>query len=165
KGRQTVKQRLADTPDQMGEYMFQKYSVKKLPSVDLILISTIRYKNIISDCLRIPRRHEAEIQRAGFSDFPADYGKRYFEMLTAEEKLSDGTWDNRGRRNEAFDVRVYNLAAADYYLDLWVKALRKDYVRNGASQLQAEMEINSVSALENIAAMVGGIITGRKKQG
>ena len=89
-----------------------KYRLKKIDE-DLLLyeLSTNFYKKTIYRNLKIPRQVGAE-QRAGFCDFPQDYGADYFKMLTAEELRSDGSFHAGGRRNEALDVRVYNLCAA-----------------------------------------------------
>lgn len=55
----------------------------------------------------------------GYCHFPAHYEPGYFHQLTAEKPVSEkvnGRWIRRwklkpGRRNEAFDLRVYNYAA------------------------------------------------------
>jgi phage terminase large subunit GpA-like protein len=102
--------------------------------ITLYEISTAWYKNQIYNSLKIPR-NESGIQAPGFSEFPSDYGELYFEMLTAEE-LTENGYDSKGRRNEALDVRVYALCAADVYLgmvrDEW-KAWAKS---NSATQIQ-----------------------------
>jgi len=57
-------------------------------------------------------------------------------MLTAEEKMSDGSFDSKGRRNEALDCRVYALCAADVFLDSELLNYRAYAKQNGASQSQ-----------------------------
>lgn len=81
----------------------------------LYTISTKLYKKQLYNLLMIKRTNE-EIQAPGFQDFPREYKSRYFDGLTAEEKLSNGEYDNRGRYNEPIDARVYSMTAADIYL-------------------------------------------------
>jgi phage terminase large subunit GpA-like protein len=93
-------------------------------------VSTNFYKTNLYRNLKIPRQ-DLEPQKPGFCDFPLEYGERYFKMLTAEEKRSDGSFHcPQGRRNEALDVRVLNLCAADIFLANEVNFLR--------SQMQAQ---------------------------
>jgi len=56
----------------------------------------------------------------GYCHFPAEYGEKYFRMLTAEERVKETTrtgavryvWKlGSGRRNEALDARVYAMGA------------------------------------------------------
>jgi phage terminase large subunit GpA-like protein len=54
----------------------------------------------------------------GFCHFPQEYPDEYFKQLTSEEKVkrfSKGVvktiWKKKRARNEALDIRVYNLAA------------------------------------------------------
>ena len=56
----------------------------------------------------------------GHCHFPSEYGEEYFQQLTAEHCVTRFTqgiprrvWQKKsgGRRNEALDIRVYNLAA------------------------------------------------------
>lgn len=117
-------------------------------------INTRHYKRIIySNLDRIPREPSGP-QRAGFCDFPRDYDEHYFDMLTAEEQLVDGSFDARGRRNEALDCRVYAMCAADVWLDLQVQAWRKYYRDQGSSQIQVEQSINSKWVLDYMAAQL-----------
>ena len=87
----------------------------------LYTISTNFYKTMIYNNLKI-KRTEKDIPPPGFCDFPFEYGQKgtpyenYFRMLTAEEKMKDGSFHAGGRRNEALDCRVYSLCAADVYL-------------------------------------------------
>lgn len=49
---------------------------------------------------------------------PADYPDSYFKALTAEKQRKDGSFHNSaGRRNEALDLQVYNLAASDFWIE------------------------------------------------
>jgi phage terminase large subunit GpA-like protein len=118
---------------------FRRYKQKKI-SEDIILyeISTNYYKTSIYRNLKIPRQ-EIEDQKAGFCDFPRDYGEKYFKMLTAEEKRKDGSFHNTtGRRNEALDIRVYNLCASDVYLNSLVMRYRAIAKQKGATDIQLQ---------------------------
>lgn len=100
-----------------------KYRPKKVAQGLLVLqVITDYYKNLIYQALNIPR-NPTGTQKPGFCEFPADYQDEYFEMLRAEERRSDGTFFKpSGRRNESLDLRVYNLAAADFQIDSYIKA-------------------------------------------
>ena len=112
------------TPDEETASDALKYRLKAIDE-DLVLyeIATNYYKKNIYRNLKIARQATGP-QKAGFSDFPMDYGAKYFKMLTAEEQLQDGSFDSGGRRNESLDCRVYNLAAAHVYLNAVVQDLR-----------------------------------------
>ena len=110
--------------DELTDSTFKRYrAVKMAEDVTLYEISTVYYKNQIYNNLRIERQSQ-EPQKPGFCDFPIDYGEHYFDMLTAEEKMSDGTFEAHNRRNEALDCRVGALAAADIWLDSELLNLR-----------------------------------------
>ena len=95
-------------------------------------ISTNRYKTLIYGRLNI-RRNPVDPQPPGYIDFPSDLEGEYFKQLTAEEKLSDGSFDAGGRRNEALDTMVYAMCAADVFLDSETARithrLRREYPR------------------------------------
>lgn len=64
---------------------------------------------------------------AGYCHFPQDYTDRYFRMLTAEELVKEKTKTGsvkmtwrvmRGRRNEAHDIRIYNMTALLVYMSI-----------------------------------------------
>lgn len=117
KGMRSIHQRKKEAPDELTEGSFKRYRAARLnDEVTLYEISTVYYKNQIYNNLKIPRQEAGE-QKPGFCDFPVDYGEKYFDMLTAEEKMRDGSFDAKGRRNEALDCRVGCLCAADIWLD------------------------------------------------
>ena len=107
-----------------------RYRVKLVNGVHMIQISTNYYKNHLYNNLKL-RRNQFEPQPPGFCEFPLDYGDKYYNMLTAEEKKSDGSFHAAGRRNEALDCRIYNLCAADVWLDKQIRLiqnkLKNDY--------------------------------------
>jgi phage terminase large subunit GpA-like protein len=110
-------------------------STKMSEDVTLYNISTNYYKNHVYNNLKIRREIEGP-ERAGFCAFPKDYGRRYFEMLTAEERRRDGSYHAGTRRNEALDIRVLNLAACDIYLDARVQELKAWARKKGMTPVQ-----------------------------
>lgn len=129
KGFKSITRRKKEKPDEMSDSDFKRFRVAKInEDVMLYEISTVFYKNQVYNNLKIARI-EVEPQKPGFCDFPVDYGQKYFDGLTAEEKMSDGSFESHGRRNEPLDCRVYALCAADVFLDselmdykAWAKA-------------------------------------------
>jgi phage terminase large subunit GpA-like protein len=114
---------------------FKRYRHAKVGGDQIIYeISTNYYKKHIYNNLRIPRVNE-EIQRPGFIDFPKQYEKRYFDMLTAEDLMSDGSFEAGRRRNEALDNFVYAMCAGDVWLDSYVLDLKAKYKANGVDQM------------------------------
>jgi phage terminase large subunit GpA-like protein len=57
-----------------------------------------------------------------------EYGEKYFDMLTAEEKIGN-KYESYGRRNEALDCRVGALCAGDIFLDEQ-KIKYRDFIKN-----------------------------------
>ena len=85
------------------------------------------FKDEIATALRKDAPIAGTKYPAGYCHFPGDYNESYFKQLTAEERFlktdSKGNkfyvWENRkNRRNEAFDCRVYSLAALNLFYDL-----------------------------------------------
>jgi phage terminase large subunit GpA-like protein len=82
-------------------------------------------KRIIYNNLLLRKTQEGEYLD-GHCMFPRDYTQRFFEMLTAERmvtimkngKAVGYNFEAGGRRNEALDIRGYNLAAAE--LHAWI---------------------------------------------
>lgn len=103
-----------------------------------IMIYTNWYKQQLWRNLKIHRQADGD-QRPHFCEFPEDYPDRYFDMLVAEEPRTDGTfWKPESRSNESQDLRVYNMAAGEYFLYLAVKAERREAIRRGVPREQAE---------------------------
>lgn len=120
--------------DRAGPLNLRRYRPVKTGGGTVVYeISTNYYKNHIYNNLSIPRRH-GEKQRPGFCDFPIDYREEHFKQLTAEEKLTDGSFRlPRGRKNERLDCRVYALCAADVYLDAKVLEFKAVAKQKGAT--------------------------------
>ena len=80
-------------------------------------IATNHYKQLIYSKLNSMVRIPGPIQKKGFLDFPVNYPEKYFKQLTAEDRLSDGSFRSGGRRNEALDTMVYAMCASDVWFD------------------------------------------------
>lgn len=137
--------------DIRGEADKVKYRVAKVGADNtLIEISTVHYKDTFYSRLQIPRI-PGDKQKSGFCDFPSDYPREVFEMLTAETKnLEDGSYSAHGRRNEALDCMVGCLAGADVFLDSSVDKVRKNLIKGGMSPMVAEKKIRTPFILKKI---------------
>ncbi len=127
KGFNVIKRRKGEKKDEKTEQNFRRFRPTKINEDILIYtISTNYYKTQIYNNLKT-QRQDYKIQRAGFMEHPFEYGQvgtiyqHYFDMLSAEEKKRDGSFDPAGRRNEALDIKVYALCAADVFLESLVQ--------------------------------------------
>jgi phage terminase large subunit GpA-like protein len=147
KGFNSLKKQKHEKGDEFGFSNFKRYrSINVGEDIRLYEISTNYYKTHLYNNLRIERQDTGE-QKPGFCDFPVDYGEKYFQMLTAEEKRSDGSfYCPNGRRNESLDCRVLNQCAGDVFLDAEVMHAKARAIANGASKEGAQ-RINHKSVL------------------
>jgi phage terminase large subunit GpA-like protein len=99
--------------------------------------------------LRVKRNERGEEQPPMLCSFPSDYSARYFDMLNAEEMLADGSFDSGGRRNEATDCRVYNLCAAESYINEAVASAKENYRKRGYTEFDTKA-INKQLILQKI---------------
>ena len=127
---------------------YRATNVKSSGSQIIYEISTQLYKQRIYNHLQIPRQLTGP-QKSGFCDFPSNPSEKYFKMLTAEEKLSDGTFDDGGRRNEALDCRVMAVCAADVYLDALVEDEKQVAKSLGASPIEMTI-VNKIWILKKL---------------
>jgi phage terminase large subunit GpA-like protein len=104
-----------------------------------IQISTNYYKGRLYSALNIPRDPLKNNQAPGFCEFPVDRPDHYFKMLTGAEALSDGSFSEGGRPVEALDCRVYNLCAADVWLEDQVRQERDRWKKKGISEAQIKL--------------------------
>jgi phage terminase large subunit GpA-like protein len=138
--------------DEAVQHNLLKYkAAKNARSGDVIFydIATNHYKKNIYRNLNLKRETDpAKEQRMGFCDFPIGmgYGPHYFKMLTAEEMYADGSFHKGSYSNEALDIRVYALCAADVYLDQNVYREREKLKKAGAPP-QAVQVINRMTIL------------------
>ena len=152
KGFGIVKRRKGEAFDEDMPVSFRRFRVANVGSdKPLYEVNTNHYKNLIYNNLRI-RRQAVPPQKPGFCDFPVDYGQHYFDMLTAEDRLTNGTFKDHGRPNEALDIRAYNLCAGDAFLNNAVLTMRADAKSKGAAPDYIGA-INSRAALEALAKM------------
>ena len=134
KGFAQIKRKGKEKIDIFSNRDYRRYRPAKLPDGGFLYeVSTNHYKTNIYRALKIARK-EIDPQRPGFCDFPIDYGQKYFKMLSAEEKRKDGSfYCPSGRRNEALDIRVLCLCAADVYLDAKVADVKARAKEGGAT--------------------------------
>lgn len=150
KGDQDLKKNKDELGDELKPGAFRKYSVTKIGDTQkLFIIYTNHYKDKAYSSLR-KRRVDMEEQSPGFAEFPSDYSDYYFQMLTAEEKHSDGSFHAGGRRNEALDCRVYSLCAGDVWLDSQVTQTREALVKRGANRKDAEKAFGRRDVIERL---------------
>lgn len=135
KGFSALKKQKHEKGDEVGPHNFKRYRAAKMEDVVLYEISTNFYKTQLYNNLKVVRE-PIGMQRPGFCNFPVDYTEKYFKMLTAEEKRSDGSFHAGGRRNEAMDCRVMAMCAADVYLDAKVASFRAAAKSKGASEIE-----------------------------
>jgi phage terminase large subunit GpA-like protein len=139
KGFSSLSRRKNETVDKVGPHDKQRYRRATFKGdVTVFTISGPHYKNMIYNNLKIQRTPDGEAPPK-FCDFPCDYTEDYFKMLTAEERLEDGSFVNTAqRRNEALDLRVLNLAAADVLIDGMLEELKQAAIKAGATKAQLE---------------------------
>jgi phage terminase large subunit GpA-like protein len=135
KGFNALKKKKGEADDEINPSShFKKYRRVKLGDGTILYeISTTLYKTAIYKNI-VKRHNPTGKQPKGFCEFPKDYPKKYFTQLTSEEKLSGNKgFANYGRRNEALDCRVYNLCAADAFLNETIDLLQQHYKNEGWS--------------------------------
>jgi phage terminase large subunit GpA-like protein len=131
KGFNYLKVQAREKGDIPGKQDFKRYRKAIMGGTGLPLfeISTNYFKDALYNRLEI-KRQPVDPQRAGFCDFPTEYGDEYFAQLTAEEKLTSG--ENSGAyrktrsRNESLDCRIYAMAAGEAYLDTLVEQKKNE---------------------------------------
>jgi phage terminase large subunit GpA-like protein len=168
KGENAIKKNKAKDGDTIGTGNFTPWRASKInENTTLIRISTNYYKRSIYSNLhssylhRVSNQDESSeeiIQReapAGFANFPKDYSEEYFNMLTAEEQRSDGSFHSSGRRNEALDLAVYNSAASDFFLNQLVMNLRLAHKNSGGNESDL-VKIDTAFAFDFLEKQIGG---------
>ena len=104
----------------------EKLKVVDLPdyeNISLVEIYVDLYKNILARYFSQEERLDDNDYPDGWHTFANSYTDEYFRQLTTEQRVKATTpaggvkiqWIQHGR-NEAFDLNVYNLAAADLYI-------------------------------------------------
>jgi phage terminase large subunit GpA-like protein len=147
------------TIDEVTTSNLKRFRVVKSGDVLIVQISTNHYKINLYNNLNVQRldQHDRSfkgVQRPGFCDFPAEYGEDYFKMLTAEDRMKDDSFKSHGRRNESLDCRVYNLCAADFFLQMWTDKLREQY-KNDYKPEELRYRVDIFYTLEFFAKLAG----------
>lgn len=132
------------TPDQTRDKRTKssdrRYKISKtVTDSRLYLIATNEYKRILRSALKVkmPSDEGGEIPKMA-CQFPSDYDDHYFDMLNAEEMLVDGSFESYGRRNEATDCRVYNMCAAESFINEYLRSVRENYRKQGYSDYSVQ---------------------------
>jgi phage terminase large subunit GpA-like protein len=94
-------------------------------SVKRVDIQTSIFKSELYGYLQKGKPEEGNSYPLGYCHFPVEYGEKYFQMLTAEKRIPVRTktgqtklaWVQVRDRNEALDIRVYNMAALSFIAD------------------------------------------------
>jgi phage terminase large subunit GpA-like protein len=167
KGFSALKKRKNEKADErIAGSFFKRFRAQTIGTGTILYeISTNFYKTMLYNNLNIARQDTGE-QRAGFCDFPVDYGEAYFKELTAAEKLRDGSFSTSGRKHDALDCRVYNLCAGDVYLAHKIEELR-DFYRTNHSWNRAQLQaVNHTFVLEMLTRSVAPRASkaGRKRE-
>jgi phage terminase large subunit GpA-like protein len=154
KGFRWIKTKKEDPHDKfMSGSFHSRYKQSKVGGNTLLYtIGTILYKTQLYKNLGIKRADTGD-NPPGFCAHPADYGQKFFDMLTAEERLSDGSYENFGRRNEALDCRVMNLCAGDIFLAGMIDHFKDHYKQRGWTKAQLAA-INHVFVLKMMEATI-----------
>lgn len=97
--------------------------LKDYNNISLVEIYVELYKNILARYFSQEEPLDDSYYPVGWHTFANSYTDEYFRQLTTEQRIKTTTpagivkiqWVQHGR-NEAFDLNVYNLAAADLYI-------------------------------------------------
>ena len=97
--------------------------LKEYKYISLVEIYVDLYKNLLARYFAQEERFDEGDYPDGWHTFANSYSDEYFRQLTTEQRVKAITpaggvkiqWVQHGR-NEAFDLNVYNLAAADLYI-------------------------------------------------
>ena len=108
----------------------QKFRINQLPGSNLmsITLATYYFKDLIYSSLRT-QKDPGQPTPVNYPEFPYNYTDNYFKMLNAEYKrgvrkgnrIEYEYYCPQGKRNEALDIRVYNLAAREVLYDNVIK--------------------------------------------
>ena len=132
---------------------FRRYRAVRIGGANgpfILEVNTAHYKSALYSRLKIPREPGGN-QKFGFCGFPRDYADEYFLQLTGEEKKLSGEFVKIRSRVEALDMRVYNMALEDFFIDNMVQGLRNYLQHTGYHPFQLA-QITSTYALDYIAA-------------
>lgn len=102
---------------------FKVADLKDYQNISLVEIYVDLYKNILARYFSQQESFDDNHYPDGWHTYANSYTDEYFRQLTTEQRVKVTTpggsvkirWQQHGR-NEAFDLNVYNLAAADLYI-------------------------------------------------
>ena len=137
KGFRELQRRKNEKKDEATGSQLKRYRAAKSGTTVFYEISTKYYKDQVYGRLKIERT-DLPRQKAGFMDFPQDYSDFYFEMLTNEEKLIDGTYEAGNRPNEALDLKGYNFALGNIWLDAQVLNMKAQFKKQGLNDAELQ---------------------------
>jgi phage terminase large subunit GpA-like protein len=121
-----VKRKKEAADDGMLDRNLKRFRLVNFSGVLVYEINTNHYKHNLYGSLNIQRK-EFGPQSPGFCEFPKDYPEKYFQMLTAEDKLVGGGFRDKGRQNETLDLDIYNRCLCDIYLSRRQEQFREKY--------------------------------------
>lgn len=116
---------------------YKRFEIKDMTTSSLmhVTIATSAYKDLVYSSLRVEMPPSGEVP-PNYPSFPADYPDNYFKMLNAEYKrkkrvkgVTSYEWHcPNGRRNEALDLRVYNLCCSAVLYHLSIKNVLDEHI-------------------------------------
>lgn len=148
-----VKRKKEAADDGMINKNLKRFRLVNFSGTFVYEINTNHYKHNLYGSLNIPRK-EFGPQSSGFCEFPSDYKEKYFQMLTAEDKMVGGGFRDKGRRNEALDLDVYNRCAGDVYLSRMQERFREMYKKQYTPE-ELRAIINYKFVLKYLAQQAG----------
>lgn len=105
----------------------EKYKIVNLPDYDtqLVEIYVDSYKNQLARWFNQEWRESDKDYPDGWVSLASGYSDSYLRQLTAEQRIKEISdtgfvnirWINKGKRNEAFDLNVYNLCCAEIFIN------------------------------------------------
>jgi terminase, large subunit len=153
KGMASIRRKPGEPIDDDVNRSIRRFRVAKIDAdKPLVEINGVYYKQRVYSSLKVPRKSDTVVQAPNFCDFPFEYSEDYFKQLTAEEMKIGRDHvvtftKSSARPNEALDLRVMNLAAADFFLDNVVLQIRAAEKARGLAPDKIAA-INSRTALE-----------------
>jgi phage terminase large subunit GpA-like protein len=129
----------------------QKFRINLLPGSNLmsVRIATNYFKDLVYNSLRT-QKDPGLSTPINYPEFPYDYPDSYFKMLNAEYKrgvrkgnrIEYEYYCPHGKRNEALDVRVYNLAAREVLYDNVMKEVLAESIEAYEQQVKRKILVS-----------------------
>lgn len=126
----------------MGRPMVGRPTRNNIGKVQLFPVGVDTIKETVSARMRVK-----EPGTSGYCNFPHDYDEKYFLGLTAEKLMTKFVrgrkrteWVPIRKRNEPFDLRVYNTAALEI-LTIDLNAMRRALMQQVDRDIEPEIEV------------------------